>query len=403
MFLPIYHIYKIRNRLTQKRARIQQSKRNDHKMTSVVEKSFKSKSSHPHVLMELSLVEFKRFQDNSIHLTGLRESSDKKEILYDNVTYGKNITKKYCKTNNKEQIVKSNELTVTRTKGRYVMITTTKKDCLSINQDLMYSTCTNNNHPSGVVVLMTMVYNSIGKNNHVWSPEDTLRLKKCKPNILVTSNHHGSTGYYTSFGNKASYDKAIDSSIGQYVSKKNSCVQKQHLIDQDCILFEQRASNEVERSVKDLSKIVPLVRNILSPIIKSAYKLQNKLGDIKLKENQSSSNGCWQKSICINAQTMDYHVEKDCTYTLITIPMQLNMAKEDFSRKYQFYFKLSNSQHIHIPLKSGISFFFSGTYLTHRQNKDEYEHTTANDYINIASYGNKRLFSHIRQSFKKLG
>jgi hypothetical protein len=179
-------------------------------------------------------------------------------------------------------------------------------------------------------------------------------------------------------------------------------VHKQLLLQNNSRLFEQRASDEIDRSVKDLSTIVPRVRNILSPIIKGAYKLQSKLGDIKLKENQSSDNGCWQKSICINAQTLEYHVKKDCTYTLITIPEQVNRSEVDLSTKYQFYFKFSQSQHLHIPLKSGISFFFSGTYLTHRQNKDECQHTSDNDFINIASYGNKRLYSHIKQSFKKI-
>ena len=371
-------------------------------MNSIAEQCIHTKSSHPHVLMELSKVEYKRYKDNIIHLSGLNEINCKKEIIYNKALYGKGIKmKKTIRTHDTDSF-RSNELVLTRMKGSFAMIIANKEECSRIDPELLNSSARHNLDPSGFVVLMTIVFKNNDKSSSTWDYKDTQLLRSCKPNILVSSKHHGSTGYYSSFGNKASYDKVVDSSVGQYAIKKNVNENKQEVILQNANIFEARASKEIDRSVNDLSKVVPLIRYILSPVIQSAYNLQRKIGNIQLKESLSSNNGCWQKSICINAETKDYHVEKDCTYTLISIPKQLNLSQVDLSSKYQFYFKLTETEHIHIPLKAGISFFFSGTYLTHRQNKDTCQHTTDNDFINIASYGNKRLFSHIRQSFKKL-
>ena len=52
------------------------------------------------------------------------------------------------------------------------------------------------------------------------------------------------------------------------------------------------------------------------------------------------------------------------------------------------------------------SFFFSGTYLTHRQfSEDGYQNEndreSKNKYYNIACYGNERLYRHLRLTFQR--
>ena len=55
---------------------------------------------------------------------------------------------------------------------------------------------------------------------------------------------------------------------------------------------------------------------------------------------------------------------------------------------------------IGIQLDPGLSFIFSSKYLTHRQSIDD---KTVNDgeFVNIASYGNQRLYNHIKSTIKR--
>ena len=122
------------------------------------------------------------------------------------------------------------------------------------------------------------------------------------------------------------------------------------------------------------------------------------LGDINLQSTTSSTNGCWQTSICMNAQTNQFHNKNDCTYTLITIPQQDYFKSSNQNDNYEFIFKLLNTDMINVDLVPCLSFIFTGLFLTHRLNKKNHS-TTSNDvFFNIASYGNKRLFHHLRKS-----
>ena len=52
--------------------------------------------------------------------------------------------------------------------------------------------------------------------------DDSIRDKaiSCKPNILATYDHHGSSGECYGFGNKPHYGMVENSSISTYVNKK---------------------------------------------------------------------------------------------------------------------------------------------------------------------------------------
>ncbi len=120
-----------------------------------------------------------------------------------------------------------------------------------------------------------------------------------------------------------------------------------------------------------------------------------------MKSTVSSKDGCWQTTICINAQTSKFHNENDCTYTVITIPRQAYFNQGNQNNEYHFIFKLTNCDKVHLKLHPGMSFIFSGLFLTHRQSKVQKENKSDSVFFNIGSYGNKRLFNHIRKSINR--
>ena len=365
----------------------------DNDLNKTINNCLIHKTTYPHVLVELSKLEVVRNKKNMIHLSGLYSSKETKNLLYSEVVYGDNIRAK-----ENTSILSSREICLARCKRRFVMVTASKLECEKHCNELMTSSSCGNNDRSGIVVLMTVIYDPIPLGNRKWSDDDFIKLKKCKPNILQSSNHHKSSGYYSSFGNKGSFDKVVTSSVGQYSTKKNRNVIKQDQIEKNAHDFERYTANEIERVIKDLTRVLPFIKKVISPVLESANHLQSTIGNVNLKQVPSSKYGCWQTSICVNAQTQEYHNESDCTYTIITIPKQ----RKNQSVSFDFLFMLSDKQYINIPLTEGVSFIFSGMFLTHRQNKYTIDDSIRGDFFNIASYGNKRLFSHLRKSFKKL-
>ena len=321
-------------------------------------------------------------------------------FIFNKVAYGNNIKKKKGSVSFEELKIPLSQICLEKTKRRLMMITASKIECMKVLPNLLTLSSTYHEDPSNVVVLLACITKEPQKNHKVWIHDDFVHIKKCKPNILQSSNHHGSTGYYASFGNKGSFDKAVSSSVGQYTCKKRTRLSKQLQVNRDTSLYEQFAADEIGRSVKDLCTFLPNITSILSPVIQIAFDTQsidNK--DLNLKETLSSNEGCFQSSICVNAETKEYHVEHDCTYTLITVPNQ-NKPKESLV-EYDFLFKLTGKQTINIPLKSGVTFMFSGLFLNHRQNKSKQNTTKDEAFFNIASYGNKRLFYHLRKTINK--
>ena len=151
-------------------------------------------------------------------------------------------------------------------------------------------------------------------------------------------------------------------------------------------------------------------------------------GDVNLQQVKTSSSGLWQSKVCINATTKKWHTENDCSYTLVSVP------KQDCVREYVFFFRLNSNKCIGIPMQSGVSFVSSMKLLTHRQqciadtNRPRNPAITdgpewqarleareqglpvqeanvaaaqGNNFINVCSYANRRLFTHIRASMQR--
>lgn len=296
----------------------------------------------------------------------------------------------------------SDEIDLNRTKSNFVLITANKEECTNYIPSLIYSSSVNNIKPSGRLILLCAVNNKSFKTEKIWSVDDMKNVMKSKPNILNANNsHHDSKGFYASFGNKGSFNKSTYSSVGQYCNKKSASKEKQLQINDIADRYEKYAADEIARSTKCLSAILPKINKIISPIVSTAFELQSLKQDINIKERYASNSGCWQSSICVDATTGIFHTEHDCTYTLITIPNQTTMTSKKTGDNYHFLFSLMDKKVLNVPLHFGISFIFSAAFLTHRQNRNEYMLSNDEVFFNMASYGNKRLYNHIKKSFNK--
>jgi hypothetical protein len=355
-------------------------------------------ASPPHVLIEFSRREHSRFKDNTIHLIGLNVDNKTKTIIWSKVEFGSNIKfKKTSECSQKSRIY--NEMYLSKMKYRHMFITASKSECMKYFPSLITSSSTPNTEQSGVVVLMASLLKQVSTSNKCWNIQDFSRIKKCKPNIIKTSNHHNSSGYYASFGNKGSFDKATSSSVGQYVTKKSASIKSQCIIIQEAATYEQYVANEISRAINDLNSFIPKIKSIISPVIDTCFELQSSIKDINIKKGYASNDGCWQSSLCVDAVTGQFHNEQDCTYTLISVPRQDTIESNKNSNKYHFLFELTKKKRLNIPLFPGVSFIFSGLFLTHRQHIVQGTIGNQDKFFNVASYGNKRLFNHIKKSF----
>ena len=64
-----------------------------------------------------------------------------------------------------------------------------------------------------------------------------------------------------------------------------------------------------------------------------------------------------------------------------------------------FLFNVNGHRHIALPMSCKLTFICLGMLLTHRQSIDTVNRIGS--FMNVTSYGNKRLFTHMRQSFKR--
>ena len=60
------------------------------------------------------------------------------------------------------------------------------------------------------------------------------------------------------------------------------------------------------------------------------------------------------------------------------------------------------NHNIGIKLEPGMTFMFSGKYLTHRQSCNNNITTSNSTFVNIASYGNERLYNHLKSNIKRV-
>ena len=164
-------------------------------------------------------------------------------------------------------------------------------------------------------------------------------------------------------------------------------------------ILEEMAACELKSAVNGMRKILPNINDFIAPTLITAYQIQKEIGDFNMNKVSISECGMWQSCICVNAQTTHIHTENDCTHTVITVPKQ-NIKKEP-TDDYTFLFELKKGETVGIKMSCGISFMFSGKYITHCQAHNESISKKNSVFVNIASYGNAKLYNHIKKTIER--
>ena len=167
------------------------------------------------------------------------------------------------------------------------------------------------------------------------------------------------------------------------------------------------------QSMNYLSNCLPGFNDIVASSMKQLQYMMNIDGDDNCEEEyKAMKKGMLNVHLCVNATTKEFHTKPDATMTIISVPPQChdtnstndNYASHRYNSKYgkslpQFQFALTKNETLIIPLKQYTTIAYSGYMLNHRQICDHVG--VKKDFINIASYGNKRLFHNVVKSCKR--
>ena len=113
---------------------------------------------------------------------------------------------------------------------------------------------------------------------------------------------------------------------------------------------------------------------------------------------ECSKYSLWHNSVCVSCQTTTFHTENDCTYTVMCVLQQEVTRRKNIS--YIFMIQFKSNLNIGFKLDYGLS-FFSGKYLTHKQSLNENTIENNDVFINLASYGNEKLYIHLKATIKR--
>jgi hypothetical protein len=353
----------------------------------------------PTSLIELTKTEQQRLSKNSIHLTGLsfvkHPSHAHKLARYETIVAGSNVS--FC------SLKKCNPIYLGRTKKNILVITALKEEILSIspNTIIINSTTTKKSTLSGIVLLLHATQErKTTCQSSFWPQSIVTTINNCKTNILsVKNSHFGSKGHYYSFGNKAMYGmKGTDgkSSVGTYANKKARQLKHQQMINMEAGCIEKAIAKDLGKAVESLSKQIQNLQFAFAPILNIGFEMQKERGQNHLQNVPTTQSGLWQSQLCINAETSVIHTEKDCCYTLISVPNQ-----EFDCNKTAFKFCFNEDNSISLNLVKNVSFIFSGVFLSHKQVRNNLKEKEGVSFFNLASYGNGRLYNHLCKSFER--
>ena len=152
-------------------------------------------------------------------------------------------------------------------------------------------------------------------------------------------------------------------------------------------------------SVNDIGRYIKNISTLICPVLNVAYEMQFDYGDVNLKKVITKDSGLWMSSVCVNAKTCQYHSEDDCTYTVVKVPKQNKEMNGKYVSSRVFMLQINESTTFTLPLEQNLTFLYSGNFITHRQECDNKSYHDGSLFFNITSYGNKRIFSHLRKSF----
>jgi hypothetical protein len=226
-----------------------------------------------------------------------------------------------------------------------------------------------------------------------------------KPNIVKPNavSHYGSKGYNYGWGSRAAYTSIVEggnrSSVGEYVNKQT--VRNNPLIDDLNMLIEEKMCNDInaaERHLDSLFKYGSITRDGSTVVVAS---VQNALKEIPaLKEHIRLLHGTGYTSMFMNIdyECEEFHNEEDMSYTLLSVPPQEAFKYRDKTGVY-FQFRFVD-EIVDVSMDVGSVVYFNGYFIEHRQCIKTKE--PGKSFINVSAYGNKRLFTNLRSTCKRL-
>ena len=230
-------------------------------------------------------------------------------------------------------------------------------------------------------------------------------LRYLKPNIVKpnAASHYGSKGYNYGWGSRAAYTSIVkdgnQSSVGEYVNKKT--VRDNPLIDDLNMLVEEKMCNDInaaERHLDSLFKYGSITRDGSTVVVAC---VQNALKEIPaLKEHIRLLHGTGYTSMYMNIdyECEEFHNEEDMSYTLLSVPPQEAFKFRDKTGVYfQFHFV---DEIVNVSMDVGSVVYFNGYFIEHRQCIKKKE--PGESFVNLSAYGNKRLFTNLRSTCKRL-
>ena len=173
------------------------------------------------------------------------------------------------------------------------------------------------------------------------------------------------------------------------------------IIDRKSKNIEEMCSTAIRNGMIGLSRILPEINILISPILYTAINIQETKSYAGLSNVKTSDLGCWNTFLYVNGRTEQLHTEHDCAYTYITVPKQIRNEGTPLHNKPLFIFKFSDTQHLVLPLNDNISFAYNGQFITHRQAFMPSMNNNDNLFFNISSYGNEKIFNHLRRTFER--
>ena len=166
-------------------------------------------------------------------------------------------------------------------------------------------------------------------------------------------------------------------------------------------MIERKMYQHMMWQINNLSRFVPRIISLMS------HNLLNLQHYFEFVHNKSCDevhkcfqNGIINSHLCVNAFTSQLHTEMDGSYTLITVPKQPDKEWQKVGTQFQFHISADNK--FLIPMHENVCFLFSGYMLTHNQKNNIRLNEKGNiQFVNIATYANKRLFDNMKKSFKR--
>ena len=377
-----------------------------------IEKYYLENKAYPHCLVQLSKKEHDDLRNNSIHVEGIFMENG--QVQYSEVTYiGSNIKLKKRTLNIDDKDINCHIINVTRLKKRVFCITTNVSNILKLQKDTIIIPSTsrydNDMHEvstakeDGIVLLFyAMVPDTYMKYSMDMDYNFAENIKKVKDNIIKSANnHYQSQGLYYSFGNKGAFKIVNNSSVDQYAIKARAKKTHSNELNEWCSNAESVIALHLNESVNSMKRYIRNIPHLICPLLNVAYEMQKDHGCVNLKSVKTTESGMWMSSVCINARTSLFHSEEDCTYTLIKIPYQDKDMNKGNAHERMFLVRINNETMLSIPLSYNLSFLFSGNFITHRQHQSMKCYEDRSLFYNISSYGNKRLYSHLKKSFQR--